>query len=150
MTTKLFSLNGTLVDLRTFNRFVKGKGTPVATVTTDMFGTARSTTTPCPGAFEFVSLNYDFEPEALVSPDADVCGMPENVELVLRLRNSGSNVFVPNASRTMTLSYSVDGGAVSTYNVTQTLPSNDTVSIHTGRMLQLPANGLERERFRTP
>lgn len=136
-------LNGTLVDLRTFNRFVKGKGTPVATVTTDMFGTARSTTTPCPGAFEFVSLNYDFEPEALVSPDADVCGMPENVELVLRLRNSGSNVFVPNASRTMTLSYSVDGGAVSTYNVTQTLPSNDTVSIHTGRMLLLPANGLE-------
>ncbi len=135
-------LNGSLVDLRTFNRFVKGIGTPVATVTTDMFDTVRDAQHPCPGAFEFVSLNYDFEIEALASPAADVCAMPENVELVVRLRNSGSSTFVPNSNRTLTLSYQVNGGSVSTYNVTSTLPAEDTITIHTGRMLQLPANGL--------
>ena len=135
-------LNGSLVDLRTFNRFVKGTGTPVASVTTDMFDTVRNAQHPCPGAFEFVSLNYDFEPEALVNPEARVCGMPENVELVVRLRNSGSSAFVPNATRTMAINYSVNGGTASTYNVTQTIPANDTVTIHTGHMLQMPCNGL--------
>lgn len=135
-------LNGSLVDLRTFNRFIKGIGTPVPTVNTDMFDTVRDAQHPCPGAFEFVSLNYDFEVEALTSPSADVCAMPENVELVVRLRNSGSSTFVPNSTRTMTMSYQINGGSVNTYNITQTLPADDTVSIHTGRMLQLPANGL--------
>ena len=69
-------LNGSLVDLRTFNRFVKGIGTPIPTVNTDMFDTVRDAQHPCPGAFEFVSLNYDFEVEALTSPAADVCAMP--------------------------------------------------------------------------
>lgn len=135
-------LNGSLVDLRTFNRFIKGIGTPIATVNTDMFDTIRDANHPCPGAFEFVSLNYDFEIEALVSPEADVCAMPDNVELVVRLRNSGSSTFVPNSSRTLTLSYQVNGGSVNTYNITQTMPSDDTVTIHTGRTLHLPVNGL--------
>ncbi len=135
-------LNGSLVDLRTFNRFVKGIGIPIPTVNTDMFDTVRDAQHPCPGAFEFVSLNYDFEVEALTSPAGDVCAMPENVELVVRLRNSGSSTFVPNSNRTLTLSYQINGGSVNTYNVTQPLPANDTVTIHTGRMLQLPVNGL--------
>ena len=91
-------LNGSLVDLRTFNRQVKGLGIPIATVPTDMFDTLRSTTAPCPGAFEFVSLQYDFEVESLVNPLPDNCDMPDNVELVVALRNSGVNTYTPGGS----------------------------------------------------
>lgn len=135
-------LNGSLVDLRTFNRFIKGVGIPITTVTTDMFDTVRGTEHTCPGAFEFVSLFYDFEVEALASPLADVCGMPDNVELVVVIRNSGSSTFVPNSSRVLEIKYTVNGGDTATYHVTQTVPSEDTISIHTGHMLQLPSNGL--------
>lgn len=135
-------LNGSRVDLRTYNRLIKGLGTPISGITTDMFDTVRHAQTPCPGAFEFVSLYYDFEPEALASPVADTCDMPASVELVVRLRNSGTTAFTPNANRTLSLSYQVNGGAVQTYQVTQTIPANDTITIHTGQMLQLPANGI--------
>lgn len=136
-------LNGSLVDLRTFNRFIKGVGTPVSTVTTDMFDSVRNAQHPCPGAFEFVSLFYDFEVENLASPMADVCGMPDEVELVVVLRNSGTSSFVPNnTSRILKIKYTVNGGDTATYTVTQTLPSNDTITIHTGHMLQMPSNGL--------
>ncbi len=134
-------LNGSLVDLRTFNRFIKGVGTPVTTVTTDMFDSVRHSQHPCPGAFEFVSLYYDFEIESLASPMPDVCGMPENVELVVVLRNSGSSNFVPGGSRSLKIYYTVNGGAPSYYQLTRTIPSDDTVSIHTGHMLHMPSNG---------
>ena len=131
-------LNGSLVDLRTFNRQVKGIGIPLATVPTDMFDTLRSTTATCPGAFEFVSLGYDFEPEALVSPEMETCNMPTQVELVLRVRNNGTSIY--NGSG-LTVSYQVNGGSVGTRTVTQTVPADDTVTIHTGAMLSLPSNG---------
>lgn len=135
-------LNGSLVDLRTFNRFIKGVGIPVSTVMVDMFGTVRDMQSTCPGAFEFVALFHDFEIEALASPEADVCEMPENVELMVRLRNSGSSTFAPSVDSTMTLSYRISGGQTMNHNVTQTIPANDTVTLHTGVMLQLPSNGL--------
>ena len=135
-------LNGSRVDLRTYNRLIKGLGTPISGITTDMFDTVRHAQTPCPGAFEFVSLYYDFEPEAMTSPVADTCDMPASVELVVRLRNSGVNVFTPNATRTLSLSYRVNNGAVHTFQVTQTIPADDTITIHSGQMLQLPANGI--------
>ena len=135
-------LNGSLVDLRTFNRLVKGVGTPLTTVTTDMFDTLRSTTAPCPGAFEFVSLYYDFEVEALLNPEADNCDMPDNVEMVVAIRNSGTNNYVRSSTLTLDLGYSVNGVSGTVYNVTRTIPHEDTVVISTGRMLQLPPNGI--------
>ena len=135
-------LNGSLVDLRTYNRLVKGVGTPLATVPLDMFDTVRSTTAPCPGAFEFVSLYYDFEPEALLNPSADNCDMPDNVEMVLVLRNSGTNNYVRSSSLTLSVGYSVNGSTPATFTVTRNIPAEDTIVLNTGRMFQMPANGI--------
>lgn len=132
-------LNGSRVDLRTYNRLIKGVGMPLANVTTDMFGTPRSTTASCPGAFEFVSLTYDFEPEALISPELETCNMPASVELKVRLRNSGVNAYTGSG---MSLFYKVNNGAVQSVAVSQSIPAEDTVTISTGAMLQLPPNGI--------
>ncbi|MBR1549328.1 MAG: T9SS type A sorting domain-containing protein [Bacteroidales bacterium] len=129
-------LNGSLVDLRTFNRLVKGVGIPIANVTTDMFDSVRSTTATCPGAFEFVSLAYDFEPEALISPVDETCYMPSSVELKVRLRNSGVNAYTGTG---LQLKYKVDNATIQTVNVTGTVPAEDTVTIATGAMLALPS-----------
>lgn len=131
-------LNGSLVDLRTYNRLVKGVGLPMASVPTDMFDSVRSTTATCPGAFEFVSLGYDFEPEALTSPELETCYMPSSVELAVRLRNSGVNAYTTTG---LNLSYKVNNGPVNTVAITNTVPAEDTVTIYTGRMLNLPPNG---------
>ncbi len=135
-------LNGSLVDLRTFNRLVKGIGIPFENVTTDMFDTIRNATAPCPGAFEFVSLYYDFEVEALVQPELDNCYMPENVELIVRLRNNGVNGYTPGGSVSLNVGFSVNGSAAQTASVTSALPSEDTCTVATGQYMQLPANGI--------
>lgn len=135
-------LNGSLVDLRTFNRLVKGLGTPIASVPTDMFDTVRNTTAPCPGAFEFVSLYYDFEIEGLLNPTADNCDMPDNVEIVVALRNSGVNGYTPGGSVSLNLGFSVDGGTPQTFAVTRAVPGEDTAIIFTGHTAQLPPNGI--------
>ena len=129
-------LNGSLVDLRTYNRLVKGVGIPIASVPTDMFDSLRSTTATCPGAFEFVSLAYDFEPEALVSPVEATCYMPSNVELKVRIRNSGVNAYTGSG---LQLRYKVGINAVQTVNVTGSIPAEDTITIATGAMLSLPS-----------
>ena len=131
-------LNGSLVDLRTYNRLVKGVGVPMPTVPTDMFDSLRSTTATCPGAFEFVSLGYDFEPEALTSPELETCYMPSSVELAVRLRNSGVNAYTTTG---LNLVYRVNNGSPVTVPVTATVPAEDTITIFTGQMLSLPANG---------
>lgn len=131
-------LNGSLVDLRTYNRLVKGVGLPMPSVPTDMFDSLRSSTATCPGAFEFVSLGYDFEPEALVSPEIETCYMPSSVELAVLLRNSGVNAYTGSG---LSIAYQVNGGAVNTVAVSSTVPAEDTITIRTGQMLSLPPNG---------
>ncbi len=132
-------LNGSLVDLRTYNRAIKGVAQPMASVTTDMFGTVRGDSVACPGAFEFSSLPYDFEIDALISPVTDTCKMPAQVELVVRMRNSGVNPFIPDSSGVMNLAYRINNGATTLINVNQFIPAEDTVTIHTGQMLALPS-----------
>lgn len=132
-------LNGSLVDLRTYNRLLKGVGIPIVEVTTDMYDTLRNTTASCPGAFEFLSLMYDFEPEALVSPLSENCHMPQQVELKVLLRNSGTSGYRGND---LQLAYQVNGGTPQTVTITDTIPAEDTVIVATGAMLQLPANGI--------
>ena len=132
-------LNTSLVDLRTYNRNIKGIGIPIAGVTTDIFDTVRGDSATCPGAFEFSSLPYDFEPEALVSPLADNCYMPSSVELVVRMRNSGIRAYDSTTTAQLRLSYRLNNGSVHTVNINQTIPADDTISVHTGQMLNLPA-----------
>lgn len=138
-------LNGSLVDLRTFNRQIKGVGMPLTSVTTDMFDSVRSTVATCAGAFEFVSLGYDFEPEALINPPAETCYMPGSTELVLRVRNSGTSVY--NGSG-MSIKYKVNNGPTQTASVTQTIPADDTAIIHTNAMLTLPAHVVSGSIYR--
>lgn len=133
-------LNTTIVDLRTYNRNLKGVGRPLATVGIDMFGNVRGDSVTCPGAFEFSSLPYDFEPEALVSPELETCNMPGSVELAVRLRNSGIGVYDSTNTNRLSLSYRVNNGAVQTMTVDETIPADDTVTVWTGRMLSLPSN----------
>lgn len=131
-------LNGSLVDLRTFSRQVKGVGIPLPSVPTDMFDTVRSDSASCPGAYEFIALHYDFEPEAMLNPPAVTCYMPAQTELVLRVRNNGTAMYTGSG---LTVKYRVNNGPVVNVPITDTIPGDDTVSIHTGAMLSLPANG---------
>lgn len=132
-------LNGSLVDLRTFSRQIKGLGIPLPAVPTDMFDSIRSDSATCPGAFEFVALGYDFEPEALLNPPAVTCYMPNPVEMVLRIRNNGTSVYTGSG---LTISYKVNNGPVSTIAVSDTVPADGTAIIHTGAMLSLPPSGI--------
>ena len=141
MSTDPVFLNSTLVDLRTFNRFIKNVGMPLTTVTTDINDSVRGTVHTCPGAFEFQSLYYDFEIESMLSPEADVCDMPNDVELVFQLFNSGSHDFVPSSSHHLTVAYTINGGATVNCPVTRTVRTNDTLVFHTGHILHLLPNG---------
>lgn len=132
-------LNGSLVDLRTYNRAIKGLAQPIASVTTDIFGTVRGDSVACPGAFEFSSLPYDFEIEQLISPALDTCKMPQPVELVVRMRNSGVNPYIPDSSGVLGIAYRINNGSTSTMTVSQVVPADDTVTIHTGQMLNMPS-----------
>lgn len=132
-------LNMTLIDLRTYNRNIKGVGLPVPAVTTDIYGNLRGAVATCPGAYEFSSLPYDFEPEALISPVADTCNMPESVELVVRMRNSGIQVLDTNATNPLHLYCRVNNGTVHSVTINDSIPADDTVTIHTGHMLNLPS-----------
>lgn len=132
-------LNTTLVDLRTYNRNLKGVGIPIAAVTSDIYGNPRGDSVSCPGAFEFSSLPYDFEPEALVSPLNETCYMPASVELVVRMRNNGINVYDSTNTTPLQLRYQVNNGTIHTVTINQTIPADDTVSVHTGQTLSLPS-----------
>lgn len=131
-------LNGSLVDLRTYNQIVKGWGIPQSDVTVDIFDVARDSVRPCVGAFEFVSLPYDFEITELVSPLPDNCSMPDQTELVVAIYNSGVTNFVPGTSGTLSIRYSTMT-QTGTATINCPIPSQDTVICNTGVMLALPS-----------
>ena len=129
----------TPVDLRTYNRNIKGVGIPLPAVTDDIYGNSRGSVTTCPGAFEFSSLPYDFEPEALVSPSFDTCYMPSQVELVVRMRNNGIQVLGSAAANPLQIKCRVNNGPTQTVTINDSIPADDTISVHTGIMLSLPS-----------
>ena len=134
-------LNSYQTDLRTFNRTIKGIGIPIAEVTDDIFGEERNSESPCPGAYEFSALHYDFEAIALLNPQLDNCDMPEQVELVMSVTNSGVDNFKADSNSTLTFFWQVDNGPVNSIAVSQDINSEDTVAINTGYYAQLPPNG---------
>lgn len=135
-------LNGSLVDLRTFNRLVKGVGIPIPTVATDMFDTLRSATAPCAGAFEFTSLYHDYEVETLFNPSSDNCNMPNQVELVIGIRNSGIFSYTPGGSVSLSGAYSINGSTPHPFAINRAVPAEDTMVYNTGQMVQLPPHGI--------
>ena len=132
-------LNGSLVDLRAYNSVIKGCATPLAEVTTDMFGTARDAQTPCAGAMEFEALYYDFTIAALASPEHEYCGSSSSIPLHVVLQNSGVRNYDPATSGTLTLHYR-SGTLVGSTPVTCVVPAGDTATFFSSTNLNLPSN----------
>ena len=97
---------------------------------------------PCPGAFEFVSLDYDFELVSLVNPPASDCYMPDQTELQLEIRNNGVLPLAPVSSATLAIGYTINGGEAQESVVSATVPADGMAQVNSGIMLHLPANGL--------
>lgn len=135
-------LRGWKIDLRTYNRQIKGVGAPISGVDEDIYGTDRNDTATCPGAFEFEALFYDFAVEALVNPIPSVCGMPDTVEMVVLVRNRGIHSLPNTTDVPLKLVYRIGNSELDTVTVATTIPAEDTVSVATGVKLHLPANGL--------
>lgn len=133
-------LNGSRVDLRTYNRMIKGVGTPLTTVSDDIFDSVRSATAPCPGAFEFSSLFYDFEVESMLSPVTESCRMPDSSDLVLVIRNSGINAY---NGMGLTLGYQINNDDTVRVAVTQQLRADDIDTLYSGVKLSLPPAGKQ-------
>lgn len=134
-------LEGSRVDLRTFNRILKGVAAPIPEVNVDIFDSIRDTVSPCPGAFEFEALFYDFEPLALMYPEADVCDMPDTVELRVQMRNTGTHAYVSGGNVQLDMVYRVNNGVLDTVSIVDSIPAEDTITINTGIKLHLPSNG---------
>lgn len=142
-------LGGDQTDLRSYSQNVKEHGVAIPEVTNDLYGTTRSTTAPCIGAFEFSSLPYDFEVYALQEPFAEYCNVPANVPLIVAIRNTGVNAFDPTAGSNLTLSYARNNhpgqfSATNSGNVTVNvpIPGGSTVIFNTGHTVQIPTNGI--------
>lgn len=135
-------IGGTPVDLRTYNTAIKGWGVPITEVPVDHFNTSRSTTGTCVGAFEFDALHYDFSIDEVLSPADEYCAAPDSIEVVVRVRNSGIDAYIPGTTAAATMIVSC-GTQSLIFNVDDTLVANGTTVYHTGRYLSLPPNGRE-------
>ncbi len=130
-------INSNILDLRTYSQFVKGKGIPFAEVTNDINDTVRSITAPCVGAFEFASLNYDFEVVGLVEPNANLCGGNNAAPLHVAIFNSGVNTY---ADSSLILHY-MRGTTTGSVPVTDTIFGADTIVFNTNNTVSIPGNG---------
>lgn len=142
-------LLSTPTDLRSYSQSVKSHATPIAEVTNDMFGTARNATAPCVGAFEFVSLPYDFEVYAMIEPYSEYCNVPSSAPLRLAIKNSGVNTYYPNSGNNLYITYSrtSNAGTLSPTNsgtvlIADTIPGDTTIIINVGHNVEFPTNGI--------
>lgn len=138
--------NSNRVDLRTYNVVMKQVGVAGTGVTTDMFGNVRDAQSPCPGAFECPSLNYEFEVVEVVSPLGSFCEVPALSPLVVTIRNNGSQTFQPSSSSQLRLYYSRSNqrgvmapGQSGSVLVNRSIAPNDTIVFNTGLNLNFPA-----------
>lgn len=94
-----------IVDLRAYDPAIYGCATPIAAVTTDMYGTGRDTESPCAGALEFTPTFYDFNIAAVLSPEQVSCQQSAAIPLQVQLRNTGIRNYDPTTSGVLTLHY---------------------------------------------
>jgi hypothetical protein len=105
------------------NFALKGLGTPVSQVTTDIDGQPRSTTAPDMGCDEFILYTDDAGIMAMIP--ATLC--PGTANVSARLKNFGSNIL-----QSVTIHWSVDGVAQTPYNYVGSLASLGEVNIGVG------------------
>jgi hypothetical protein len=149
-------LSITPTDLRSYSQNVKGHGTPVAEVPADIFGTVRNAATPCVGAFEFLSIPYDFEIIEFLEPQGAYCDAPTAAPIKVIIKNSGINAYDPTTAITpVQISFSRGGtpgvltpGLSGTVPVNVTIPALDTVTFNLGVTLPYPTNGLKDSTYR--
>lgn len=137
------------LDLRSYSQSVKNHALPFAEVTNDMFNTTRDAVSPCVGAFEFMSLPYDFEVYALEEPFSEYCNVPASAPLRVAIKNSGVNTYTPGTSGNLHLTYSrtSQAGVMSPTNsgsvlVNVTIPGDTTIIFNVGNNVQFPTNGI--------
>jgi hypothetical protein len=97
-------------------------GTPLPFVTTDFYGTTRSTTAPTIGADEFIKQTEDIAIEAITAPTAPVTAGIQ--DMTVRVKNQGTNTVT-----SFNVSYTNNGGTPVVYNWSGSLAPCDTVSV---------------------
>lgn len=126
------------LDLRTFSQDLSEVALPVAEVTTDIYGTARNATEPCPGAFEFEPLYYDFSVVEVEEPLSDYCDASSNVPIRIRVTNTGLRDYDPATSGSASIQYSCSAPGITGRSNTGTI--NIDVPIPTGEVVELTPN----------
>lgn len=138
--------NSGRVDLRSFNSLLRNVGTPIAEVTTDLFGSVRNATAPSLGAYEVTALNVDFKPIGFVTPYNDYCGATTPIPVEVIVTNTGNGNYVYSASNPITIYYSIDNGAVQSFTMNQNFGPGDTLSYLSTRTMSLPSGSGNTDR----
>jgi hypothetical protein len=114
-------------NLHAFGSAINDSGMVISSVTTDIDGDPRSTTTPDIGADEFSIAAYDAGVLSLISP-ALVDTQANVVPYQLIIKNFGSSTIT-----SMPVKHSFDGSAYTTYNYTGSLATgqSDTITVGT-------------------
>ena len=135
------------LDLRTFSQDLSEIAVPIPEVTTDIYGTARHTPDPCPGAFEFEPLYYDFSVVEVLEPLSDYCEASAQTPIRIRVMNSGLRDYDPATSGAAAIKYSCTAPGVvgqnnsGTINVNVPIPTGESVEITAPQTLNLLPQG---------
>ncbi len=108
-------------NLHTYSFFLNSAADPVSTVTTDIDGDIRNSSSPDIGADEFDLPNYE---AAIVSIDSPLsgCGLGNETVSIL-IANLGSNTISGN----ITATYAISGGATVNQSVPGSISPGDTI-----------------------
>ncbi|MCC3155765.1 T9SS type A sorting domain-containing protein [Hymenobacter sp. 15J16-1T3B] len=110
--------------LRPSNTLLNNQATPLASITTDLSGTARGSA-PDPGAYEFSPAAIDMAVDALLYPTATSCYSPTDEPVMVRLRNNGTAPITFSPSQPITITVQITGPTTQTLTTTYT--ANTTV-----------------------
>ncbi|MBR5784135.1 MAG: hypothetical protein IKY43_03090, partial [Bacteroidales bacterium] len=120
-------LNITSMDLRTLSLAVQNAGTPIADITTDMFGTLRDSVAPCIGAYESAPLFNNLSIDDVLSPYTScTLGNAEKIELVLK--NYGYSTIPANSA---TLYYTRNNTGLTSHVIDREILPMDTIHFTT-------------------
>ncbi|MCX6230258.1 MAG: GEVED domain-containing protein, partial [Bacteroidetes bacterium] len=125
-------------DLHTYNGLLKGMGTNLTDVTTDIDGNPRLNP-PCIGADEFLPPAQDATLSSILKPIGG-CGLTSTEEIKVVIKNVGSANILPN---TMTARYKIDSlNAVVSELVNRTINVGDTIQYTFTAKANLAVNPL--------
>lgn len=109
-------------DLHITSIQLKGTGTPLPEVQTDIDGELRDTLTPDIGADEFVPLDHDLALLGIVAPQVLGCGISDSTEVVVAILNQGQ---LPQSG--FEVAFRIYNITVATEIVTDTVLPGDTL-----------------------